>query len=109
MWVYTTQRTLSLSWAARAGELWDVVREQVSSFWDEEYGLQPSVFYRWQRQLVDNLEMALDGPGGRPAPRRDARLETENRQLRARLAQKDGVIAEISEEYVALKKARGEL
>jgi len=57
---------------------------------------------------LENLEVALDVPGGRRAARRDARLETENQQLRARLAQKDGVIAEISEEYVALKKARGE-
>lgn len=74
----------------------------------EEYGLQPSVFYGWQRQLLENLEVALDTAGGRRATRRDARLETENQQLRARLAHKDGVIAEISEEYVALKKALGE-
>ncbi len=75
----------------------------------EEYGLQPSVFYGWQRQLVENLEVALDAAGGRRAARRDARLEAEIRQLRARLARKDGVIAEISEEYVLLKKARGDL
>ena len=37
-----------------------------------------------------------------------AKLERENEALKAKLAKKDNVIAEISEEYVALKKELGE-
>ena len=31
----------------------------------EEYKLQPSVFYNWQRQLFDNLETAVEATAGR--------------------------------------------
>jgi transposase-like protein len=75
----------------------------------DEYKLQPSVFYGWQRHLVENMAKALEG-GGRRRSRdaREVRLERENDALRAKLAKKDSVIAEISEEYVTLKKELGE-
>lgn len=74
----------------------------------DEYKLQPSVFYGWQRQLMDNLPAAVEFVGGRKKPSREAELERQIAALEARLAKKDNVIAEISEEYVALKKALGE-
>ena len=71
----------------------------------EEYQLQPSVFYAWQRQAFENLAGALQPPAaGRT---QDKELERENDALKAKLATKDNVIAEISEEYVALKKYLG--
>jgi len=73
----------------------------------DEYGIQPSVFYGWQKQLIDNLGVALEA-GGKKRDSRVAELERENQALRAKLAKKDGVIADVSEEYVALKKQLGE-
>lgn len=72
----------------------------------EEEGLQPSVFYYWQKQAFENLEVALEARG-RPDAKEKA-LAAENEKLRARLARKDHVIAVISEDYVALKKELGE-
>ena len=79
----------------------------------ETAGIQPSLFYYWQKQLFENAPRALDGQ--KPLSSREKALEAENAALKARLAEreaklakKDQVIAEISEEYVALKKARGE-
>lgn len=76
----------------------------------DEYKIQPSAFYRWQAQLLENLETALDSkePVGR-AISRVTELERENATLKEKLARKDNVIAEISEEHVALKKELGEL
>lgn len=76
----------------------------------DEYKIQPSVFYGWQRQLLENIASALE-TGGRRRPRdnREARLESRVEALKAKLAKKDSVIAEISEEYVQLKKELGEL
>ena len=70
----------------------------------EEEQSQPSLFYYWQKQLFENAIAALQ-PSDAP---RVKELEKENESLRSKLAKKDEVIAEISEEYVALKKARGE-
>ncbi|MCB9727155.1 MAG: transposase [Deltaproteobacteria bacterium] len=74
----------------------------------DEYKIQPSVFYGWQRQLMDNLSAAVEVVGGRKKPSREAELEARIAALEARLAKKDRVIAEISEEYVTLKKELGE-
>ncbi|MEO0853977.1 MAG: transposase [Cyanobacteria bacterium J06648_11] len=76
----------------------------------DEYKIQPSVFYSWQRQLLENMVVALDGGKDRHASeRRDTKLKRENEALKAKLAKKDNVIAEISEQFVTLKKEFGEL
>jgi transposase-like protein len=74
----------------------------------EELGLQPSVFYQWQKQLFDNLAGALTTPPAPGPSRREKELAAKNAQLEVRLAKKDAVIAEISAEYVQLKKELGE-
>lgn len=71
-----------------------------------ELGLQPSLVYQWQRQLLDNAAAALETP--RLAPRREQELAGKVTRLEEKLARKDAVIAEISEEYVKLKKELGE-
>jgi len=73
-----------------------------------EYKLQPSVFYSWQPKLMDNLSAAVEHIGGRQKSSRETELEKRVTALEARLATKDAVIADISEEYVTLKKALGE-
>jgi len=76
----------------------------------DEYKIQPSVFYQWQRQVMENLGMALEG-GRRRSERsgREQELMRRIEALDARVAKKDQVIAEISEEYVQLKKELGDL
>lgn len=73
----------------------------------DKHGLQPSVIYGWIKVAMDNLGGALDGTG--KVTSKDASLSREVEGLKARLAKKDAVIAEISEEYVALKKELGDL
>src|SRR5689334_24864705 len=77
-----------------------------SDLCDEEK-LQPSLFYTWQRLLFENAALALDPPR-QGASTRERELEARVALLEAKLAKKDGVIAEISEEFVKLKKELGE-
>ncbi len=74
-----------------------------------ELGLQPSLFYQWQRQALENLVGALNTPTPSGPSRREKEQAAEIGRLKERLARKDGVIAEISAEYVQLKKNLGEL
>ena len=73
-----------------------------------QLGIQPSVFYQWQRQVHENLAGALTTPAPAGPSRREKELAAEVAQLKARLAKKDGVIAEIAQEYTQLKKELGE-
>jgi transposase len=75
----------------------------------DEYKLQPSVFYHWQRQLFDNLVGAFEAAAGASPSQRERQLADKVERLEAKLARKDSVIAEISAEYVQLKKELGEL
>ena len=62
-----------------------------------------------QKVLLDNASRAFDAnPTERERPSREGELEERIAQLEAKLARKDNIIAEISEEYVALKKEIGE-
>jgi transposase len=74
-----------------------------------ELGIQPSLFYTWQRQAFDNLQVALNGPASTGPSRRERELAAEVVRLEERLSKKDSVIAEISAEYVNLKKEHGDL
>lgn len=74
-----------------------------------ELSLQPSVFYLWHKQALENLAGAFTTPAADGPSKREKALVSEVGQLKARLAKKDSVIAEISAEYVQLKKELGEL
>jgi len=71
----------------------------------EEYGLNPTVFYRWQKVLFENGAAAFEH--GNDAHER--KLERKVELLSSKLAHKDEVIAEIMESHVALKKSLGEV
>lgn len=74
----------------------------------DEYGIQPSLFYTWQRQALENLGVAFQDGRARRGHERAAAGERERiAALEAKLAKKDAVIAEVSEEYLALKKKFG--
>ena len=76
----------------------------------DEYKIQPSMFYQWQRLVMENMGAALEPGRGRNRTdgiRRE--LEEKIAALESKLTKKDNVIAEISEEHVQLKKELGEL
>ena len=65
----------------------------------EKHGLQPSVFYDWQRKLFENGAAALES---RPDTA-ERQLTRKVEALEARLAHKDHVIARVTEELVKEK------
>src|ERR1700726_1189765 len=70
----------------------------------DERGLQPTVFYRWQKQFFENGAAAFQQRGRthhQPEQERNAYLE--------KIQMKDEVLAELMAEHVALKKRVGEL
>jgi transposase-like protein len=71
----------------------------------DELGLNPTVFYGWQKQFFENGATAFQKARGRQADRRDQTIE----KLEAKLAQKNEVLAELMQEHVQLKKELGEL
>jgi transposase len=71
----------------------------------DETGLNPNVFYTWQKQFFENGTAAFQKPKGRPVDRRDEKIE----KLEAKLTQKNEVLAELMQEHVQLKKELGEL
>lgn len=73
-----------------------------------ELGLQPSVFYKWQSQLFENLAGAFSTPAGDGPSKREKELAAKTKELEAKLAKKDHVIAEVTAELVATKKELGE-
>lgn len=81
-----------------------VDKEPVSKVCDE-LGVNPSLFYTWQRQFFENGAAAFDNGRRAAADPRDARIG----KLEAKLQQKNEVLAELMEEHVKLKKELGEL
>ena len=73
----------------------------------DEYQLQPSVFYEWQKKLLENAVVALEAGRGEPSSKTRG-LEKKVEHLEGKLAHKDSVMAELLSEYVALKKELGE-
>ena len=70
-----------------------------------EAAIQPSLFYTWQRELLAGAHTVFST---RRAPSRENELEAKISRLEARVARKDQIIAEVTEEYVTLKKKLGE-
>jgi len=70
----------------------------------DQYGLHPTVFYRWQKAFFENGALAFN-------QRKDTdrvRLEKKIDSLEAKLSKKHEVLSELMEEHVALKKSLGE-
>jgi transposase len=79
-------------------------KEPISSLCDE-LGLQPTVLYRWQKELFEN------GPAGfqhKNRPKQPAEQE-RIQYLEKKIQTKDEVLAELMAEHIALKKSIGEL
>ncbi len=75
----------------------------------DEYKIQPSLFYVWQRQAFENLGTALEDRRTRRVDAVEAAAQRQTlEKLRAQLQKKDSIIAFVSEEHLALKKKLGE-
>ena len=79
-------------------------QEPVSKLCDE-LGLQPTVFYRWQKELFENGAAAFQAKARSDHQAEQQRIEF----LEKKIQRKDEVLAELMGEYVALKKELGEL
>jgi len=76
----------------------------------DEYQIQPTQYYNWQKQLFENAAPAFERKKNKANQRRQQDAESRKIvQLEAKLVQKNEVIAELMEENVKAKKANGEL
>ena len=71
----------------------------------DEAGINPTLFYRWQKELFENGAAAF---GRRSDDGLNRKLEAKVEALQKKLADKDEVIGEIMESHVRLKKSLGE-
>lgn len=72
----------------------------------DQFGLQPTQVYGWQKQLFENAAAAFELPS-----RKSKRDDAKDRQiaaLQAKIQQKNEVVAELLQEHVQLKKGLGE-
>jgi transposase-like protein len=69
----------------------------------ERHGIQPTVFYRWQKRMFENLPGLFERSRGSDG----GSLKAQNEALKAKLAHKDMVIAEIMEDFIETKKTLG--
>ena len=69
----------------------------------DAHGLNPNVFYRWQREFFENGAAAFEKTDKRTVKAQQRRFA----ELEAKLKKKDTVIAEIMEDLIAEKKGRG--
>ena len=70
----------------------------------DEYNLQPTVFYRWQKEFFENGAAAFEKARGQQNNADQKRID----QLEAKLRTKNEVLSELMEEHVQLKKDLGE-
>ena len=73
----------------------------------DEFQINPTLFYQWQRQLFENAHLAFDN-GRKSKPVVDANVKRIE-QLEAKLTRKNEVMAELMEAHTELKKSLGEI
>ena len=98
------RKKLSAQEKVRLLRLHLIEKEPVSDICDR-YGLNPNVFYRWQKVFFENGAAAFNQTGDGHKGSHAKKLERQNAQLKAKLAGKDEVIAEIMASHVQLKKS----
>lgn len=71
----------------------------------DRHQLQPTVFYRWQKQLFEQGAAAFQND----QKRETTQLKQQVAKLEEKVAKKNEVLGELLEEHVALKKSLGEI
>src|SRR5438477_12384009 len=79
-------------------------KEPISKLCDE-VGLQPTVFYRWQKEFFENGAAAFE----QKRPTTHSADQERIAYLQKEIQAKDEVLAELMAKHVALKKDIGEL
>src|SRR6266403_5640684 len=69
----------------------------------DKHGLQPTVFYRWQKEFFENGAAAFSGKSRPDHQGEQQRIEF----LEKKIQTKDEVLAELMAEHIALKKVLG--
>ncbi len=85
-----------------------IEKEPVSDICDR-HGIHPNVFYKWQKLFFENGPAAFAQAGNGRKDGHAKKLERQNAQLKAKLINKDEVIAEIMASHIELKKSLGEI
>jgi transposase len=71
----------------------------------DQFGIHPTLFYRWQKEFFENGAAAFQGKGRQDHQGEQQRIEF----LEKKIHTKDEVLAELMAEHIALKKSLGEL
>ena len=71
----------------------------------DQYGLHPSVFYRWQKAFFEKGHLAFESSTDSSTNK----LERKVSKLEQKLTQKNEVLSELMEEHIKLKKNLGEI
>jgi transposase len=74
----------------------------------DKHGLNPTVFYHWQKKLFEEGAVVFEQPRAKSSRQKAAearRIEA----LEAKVQEKNEVLAELMGEHVALKKTLGEI
>ena len=71
----------------------------------DKNNINPTIIYRWQKEFFENGESVFEKKSGK----NEKRLEKKISKLQEKITDKDGVIAEIMEAHIELKKSLGEL
>ena len=71
----------------------------------DEYGLHPTVFYRWQKVFFEHGAQVFQSQQSSIEKQQEKKIAL----LEAKLSQKNEVLSEVLEEHVLLKKSLGEL
>lgn len=72
----------------------------------DEFDINPTLFYQWQRQLFENAHVAFEN--GRKSRAVEDAKDRKIEQLEAKLQRKNEVMAELMEAHTLLKKELGE-
>ncbi len=71
----------------------------------DQHQINPTLFYRWQKELFENGAAAFAKP---PRPGAVTKEQQTIQQFHDKLARRDEALAELMQEHVALKKSLGE-
>jgi transposase-like protein len=74
----------------------------------EKHGLQPTVFYPWQKELFEGAALVFEQPRGK-SPRQQGAETRRIEALENKLSQKNELLADLMGEHVAPKKTLGVL
>lgn len=75
----------------------------------DELNLQPTVFYRWQKQFFENGAAAFERKNKKTKAKKQTKQDKKVEALEKKLRLKDEVLAELMAEHVVLKKTLGEI